>query len=121
MCCAEAEACLNGALGDWVWLVSAFNRGGATVVPCPAVRCSLVRAGLMTAAPSVRGHRGTPAPFMLALTKQGRLRAEQIVRQQSTPVYERAMRRLVNGAVHGNPSNLARQRFKAGFYGPGRW
>lgn len=111
----------DGWVEDWVYLVSALNAGGAVVVSCPAARASLGSAGLMQPATKVRGQWGRPEPFMMALTKAGKLRAEQLIRQQATRPFLRHMRKLRNGAVHRNGGRVARDVFMAGFYGPGRF
>lgn len=111
----------DGWAEDWMYLVAALNAGSTVVVSCPAARASLHRAGLMEPAQKVRGRWGRPEPFMMALTKNGKLRAEQLSREQATRPFLRHMRKLRNGAVNRNSGSVRRDLFMAGFYGPGRF
>lgn len=85
---------------DWEYLLVAYGRGGACSVPCPAIRASLVKAGLMTPAkaPACGGWK-QPEVFFMALTKRGRLRAEEIREQHMTERRRKWERRLLHLAM----------------------
>jgi len=89
---------------DWEYLLIAYGQGGACNVPCPAIRASLAAVGLMTEARDKAGNKwGRPQVFLMALTKKGRRRAEEIREQRMTERRRKWERWLLHTAMAKQP------------------
>ena len=75
-------------MDDYVYLLRAYELGGAVEVKCTASRASLRAVGFMEDAPNLRIY-GKQVTHAMRLTKDGRLRAEEIFsqRREALPPY----------------------------------
>jgi hypothetical protein len=95
---------------DWEYLLMAYGMGGACNVPCPAIRASLQKAGLMTPAKVNYGRWG-PMHHAMALTKKGRLRAQALREQSMTDRQRKWERRLLHTAMARQEPNPWRSKW----------
>lgn len=87
---------------DVNFLLRALDLGGAVVVSDAAARASLQRVGYMTPAPKVRIY-GRVNAHTMALTKRGKLRAEEIQdSRQKSKSWVKYMSKLRNRVIHKN-------------------
>ena len=77
-------------MDDYVYLLRAYELGGAVEVKCAASRASLKSVGFMEDVHNLRIY-GKQKPHAMRLTKDGRKRAEEIFsqRRESLPPYRK--------------------------------
>lgn len=87
---------------DTLYLLRALELGGAVAVKNAAVRASLLKLGFFTPAPRVRIY-GCVNAHTMALTKKGKLRAEEIqASQRVSKSWVKYMNKLRNRVINKN-------------------